>query len=44
MYKIRFGINNLQWLMCHNTKLNQTKPNDDNHNILSASNINICGL
>ena len=25
MYKIRFGINNLQWLMYHKTKLHQTK-------------------
>ena len=25
MYKNRFGINNLQWLMCHKTKQNQTK-------------------
>ena len=24
-YKNRFGINNLQWLMCHKTKPNQTK-------------------
>ena len=27
MYKNGFGINNLQWLMCHQTKPNQTKPN-----------------
>ena len=27
MYKNGFGINNLQWLMCHRTKPNQTKPN-----------------
>ena len=26
MYKNGFGINNLQWLMCHKTKPNQTKP------------------
>ena len=26
MYKNGFNINNLQWLMCHNTKPNQTKP------------------
>ena len=25
MYKNGFGINNLQWLMCHETKPNQTK-------------------
>ena len=24
IYKNRFGINNLQWLMCHKTKPNQT--------------------
>ena len=24
MYENRFGINNLQWLMCHKTKQNQT--------------------
>ena len=25
MYKDGFGINILQWLMCHKTKVNQTK-------------------
>ena len=25
MYKLDFGINNLQWLMCHKTKPNETK-------------------
>ena len=25
MYKNVLGINNLQWLICHKTKLNQTK-------------------
>ena len=24
MYKNGFGINNLQWLMCHKTKANQS--------------------
>ena len=26
MYKNEFGINDLQWLMCHKTKPNKTKP------------------
>ena len=28
MYKNGFGINNLQWLMCHKTQPNQTKPEE----------------
>ena len=27
MYKNGFGINNLQWLLCHKTKSNQIKSN-----------------
>ena len=27
MYKMDLVLNNLQWLMCHKTKSNQTKPN-----------------
>ena len=27
MYKEGLALNNLQWLICHKTKLNQTKPN-----------------
>ena len=27
MYKNRFSINNIQWLMCHETKPNRTRPN-----------------
>ena len=30
MFKNGFRINNLQWLMCHKTKPNQTKPNTQN--------------
>ena len=26
MYKSDLALNNLQWLICHQTKLNQTKP------------------
>ena len=36
MYKNGFGFNNPQWLMCHKTKLNQTKKAVCNSN----SNIN----
>ena len=28
MYKLDFVLNNLQWLICHKTKPNQTKPKD----------------
>ena len=27
MYKEDLALNNLQWLVCHKTKPNQTKPN-----------------
>ena len=27
MYKEGLALNNLQWLICHKTKPNQTKPN-----------------
>ena len=27
MYKEDLALNNLQWLRCHKTKLNQSKPN-----------------
>ena len=27
MYKEDMALNNLQWLVCHKTKPNQTKPN-----------------
>ena len=27
MYKKDLALNNLQWLICHQTKPNQTKPN-----------------
>ena len=27
MYKEDMALNNLQWLICHKTKPNQTKPN-----------------
>ena len=27
MYKENLALNNLQWLICHKTKPNQTKPN-----------------
>ena len=27
MYKEYLAVNNLQWLICHKTKPNQTKPN-----------------
>ena len=26
MYKMNLTLNNLQWLICHKTKLNQAKP------------------
>ena len=29
MYKNGFGIDNLQWLMCHKTKPDQTEPNQN---------------
>ena len=28
MYKVSLVSNDLQWLICHKTKPNQTKPND----------------
>ena len=27
MYKQDLALNKLQWLICHKTKLNETKPN-----------------
>ena len=27
MYKLDLALNNLQWLICHKTRPNQTKPN-----------------
>ena len=30
MYKEDFALNNLQWLICHKAKPNQTKPNQIN--------------
>ena len=29
MYKKDLVLNNLQWLICHKTKPNQTKPNEN---------------
>ena len=29
MYENGFGVVNQQWLMCHKTKPNQTKPNQN---------------
>ena len=30
MYKKDLALNDLQWLICHKTKQNQTKPNQTN--------------
>ena len=33
-YETDLVLNNLQWLICHKTKPNQTKPNKNKRNVL----------
>ena len=33
--KMDLALNNLQWLICHKTKPNQTKPNQNDANLLT---------
>ena len=40
MYKEDLALNNLQWLICHKTKPNQIKPNQNIHTNIYKKEIN----
>ena len=41
MHKNGFGINNVEWSMCHKTKPNKTKPNQTKFGSLSFDDMSV---